>query len=114
MLQTQVQEQIFLDVMRIKEIWISCVVMQYTVVLNVKMFMNQKIKTANYKSFITFSIQEGCSLICQQNEPTVSYKLFLINKIRLKSVSLFQGVYVYIIVYKSVFVCYLMCSVDVE
>ena len=46
--------------------------------------MTGKIKTANYKSFLAFQVLVGLFLNFRKIEPTVSYKLFLIKKIRVQ------------------------------
>ena len=60
----------------------SVVVLQYTVVFNVKTLRlsTQKIKTANYKSFLAFFLTwAGLFLNFREIEPIVSYKQFLIK-----------------------------------
>ena len=69
------------NLLRVNANSMPVVVLQYTVVFNVKTVLvsTRKIKPANYKSLLAFSVWIGLFLNFPKIEPTVSYKMFLIK-----------------------------------
>ena len=73
------------QLLRINANCVSVVVLQLKWCSMLRLFRvsTRKIKTANYKSFLAFSVLVVLFLNFREIEPTVSYKLFLMKKMRL-------------------------------